>query len=83
VIDHDRWAVAAGAGLHLTADAGRTWRDIAAVLPDGISALHDVWMTAGGEGWATTDPRAAGLRVLHTTDGGVHWSESHVPYMRA
>ena len=82
VIDHDHWAVAAGATVRVTADAGRSWRDIATALPGGITALQDVWLTAAGEGWATTDHGStADLRVLHTTDGGARWSESHVPYV--
>ena len=80
-IDHDHWAVADGSRLHVTSDAGFTWHDVSTALPAGIAALHDLWLTAGGEGWATADDAAGHVRVLHTTDAGVHWSLSRVPYL--
>ncbi len=80
-IDHDHWVVAAGSGLRVTSDAGRTWRDIDASLPAGIAAVHDLWLMAGGQGWATAGDALSNLRVLYTSDGGAHWSQLHVPYL--
>lgn len=79
--DHDHWAVADGARLRVTSDAGLTWRDVPTSLPAGISTLHDLWLTADRQGWATADDAAGDVRVLHTTDAGAHWSLSHVPYL--
>ena len=79
--DHDHWVVAAASGLRVTKDAGRTWQDIDVSLPAGITGLHDLWLTAGGQGWATAGHGLNDLRVLYTSDGGVHWSQLHVPYM--
>jgi photosystem II stability/assembly factor-like uncharacterized protein len=73
--------VAAGSGLRVTSDAGRTWRDIDASLPTGIAALHDLWLMAGGQGWATAGDALSNLRVLYTSDSGAHWSQLHVPYL--
>ncbi len=80
-VDHDHWAVADGSRLRLTADAGRTWRVVEAALPDGFPALHDLWLTASGEGWATADRASGSTRVLRTTDAGSHWSEARVPHL--
>ncbi len=82
-VDHDHWAVADGSGLRVTADAGRTWRVVQAALPDGFTALHDLRLTASGEGWATADSASGGTHVLHTTDGGSHWSDASVPHLGA
>jgi hypothetical protein len=48
----------------------------------GIVRLAEFEVISAKEAWAlTTEPTAAGLRVLHTTDGGEHWAGSHVPYV--
>jgi len=80
-IDHDHWVVAAGSRLRVTSDAGRTWRDVDVSLPAGITGLHDLWLMAGGRGWATASHGSSNLRALYTSDGGVHWSQLHVPYL--
>jgi photosystem II stability/assembly factor-like uncharacterized protein len=64
-MDHDHWAVANGSRLHVTSDAGRTWRDVSPARPPGITALHDLWLTVGGPGWATAEDAGGNLRVLH------------------
>ncbi len=74
-VDHDHWALADGSKLHVTSDAGRTWRDVAASLPAGVTVLDDLWLTAGGQGWATGNYAGD---VLHTTDGGVHGTLSRI-----
>jgi photosystem II stability/assembly factor-like uncharacterized protein len=79
--DRDRWATAGGSLVHVTSDAGRTWRTVHASLPSGIASLVDLWLTGSGVGWATGDDGSGNLRVLRTTDGGVHWSRSPVPYL--
>jgi len=78
-IDHDHWATAGGSLVHVTSDAGRTWRTVNASLPPGIAALVDLWLTGGGEGWATGADGFGNLRVLRTGDGGAHWARSPVP----
>ena len=80
-VDHDHWAVADGTRLHVTADAGRTWGDVEAVLPEGLTSLHDLWLTSTGAGWATADDAKGGTYVLHTIDSGSHWSDTHVPHL--
>jgi photosystem II stability/assembly factor-like uncharacterized protein len=77
--DHDHWAVAAGPRLRLTSDAGTTWREVVASLPAGVTALHDLWLVPGGQGWATADGTAGNLLVVRTSDGGAHWARSPVP----
>src|SRR5262245_14332052 len=64
-MDHDHWAVANGSRLCVTSDAGRTWRDVSTSLPAGITALHDLWLTVGGPGWATAEDAGGNLRVAH------------------
>jgi len=80
-IDHDHWATAGGSLLHLTSNAGLTWRTVHAALPSGIAALVDLWLTGGAEGWATGDDGHGNLRILHIADGGASWSPSSVPYL--
>jgi photosystem II stability/assembly factor-like uncharacterized protein len=74
--DHDHWAVADGARLLATADAGRTWRPVAISLPRGVTTLRDLWLLPGGQGWATAEGAIGTLAVLSTRDGGRRWSPS-------
>jgi len=74
--DHDHWSIASGRRVLVTSDAGRNWRPVATSLPAGITTLHDLWLTGGRGGWALAEDVSHSMRVLHTADGGAHWSQS-------
>lgn len=78
-IDDNHWVVAHGAQLSVTFDGGKTWRDTDAVLPSGVTVLHDLWFEAGDEGWALGQNGASNEQVLHTVDSGAHWTRVAIP----
>jgi photosystem II stability/assembly factor-like uncharacterized protein len=81
LLDIDHWLVSDGSVIHSTTDGGRSWRDIHSKLPAGIASLHDLWLYAGGKGWATSTDVGGGYHVLTTSDGGVTWTQSPVPHL--
>ncbi len=71
------WRLVAGRTVLSTDDAGRSWTHITA----NVALSQDVLFTTTNVGW---DVAAASYgtsdNVLHTTDGGRHWTTIHVAH---
>ena len=73
-------------GLHLivSADGGRTWRDVTSVVAPGSARVAgDPFFSGRDDGWVPVDRgagdgRRAGLLVDRTTDGGSNWEAGEV-----
>jgi photosystem II stability/assembly factor-like uncharacterized protein len=70
------WRLVAGRTVLGTDNAGRTWTHITTNVT--LSQASQVVFTTTGVGW---DLPLGGVsdNVLHTTDGGRHWTTVHVP----
>ena len=82
VLDYRHWVFADGAVLRSTSDGGQTWSDVHGHMPQGIRALHDLWLFPGGKGWATGTDASDGYHLLTTSDGGSTWALSLVPHLQ-
>lgn len=56
-----------------TADGGRTWRDLGAIVSREVH-VDDVWFVSNGNGFAIVDLPRGSLRLVSTPDGGRTWS---------
>jgi photosystem II stability/assembly factor-like uncharacterized protein len=61
--------------VYVTADAGRTWHDLAVRSAESGS----VSFVDGSRGWVVTALRT----ISRTTDGGSHWRQFHTPFAQA
>jgi photosystem II stability/assembly factor-like uncharacterized protein len=83
LLDYRHWVFADGAVLRSTSNGGQSWSDVHSHLPNGISALHDLWLFPGGKGWATSTDASGGYHVLTSSDGGSTWALSPVPHLQS
>jgi hypothetical protein len=88
-VDSRRWLFAAAQAtskeaLWGTDNGGISWTKRPLHVPAGLALLR-LYMTDRAHGWATAQTHAdsqvsaSGTVLLHTMDGGVHWSEKKLP----
>ncbi len=75
--ERDFWIADASNGLFHSADAGATWHDPSGTLPDRSSILA-LDFDGGSEGRVVTFANRT-LVLLHTIDGGEHWTSHAIP----
>ncbi len=75
IVTPSLWRLVAGRRILATDDAGRTWSTITS--DTDLSGFGDVDFSTAVVGWAP-DP-TGNPTVLHTIDGGRHWTKVQVP----
>jgi hypothetical protein len=67
------WAAGWDRGVQQTTDGGVTWAPVAS-LPGWYVYVDDLWFANASEGWGLYSVEDVGSFLVHTRDGGVHWS---------
>ena len=83
-IDAHHWLFVSSGAIWSTNNGGASWTKRPLHLPPGLMLVGLQFITAR-DGWATAQSRAesgvsaSGTVLLHTIDGGVHWTETTQP----
>ena len=80
-VDTDVWIAYDNQGLERTANGGEAWSAVTPLfvdLPNIVHYLKFATFTDRSDGWGGAGCR--GIVIVHTTDGGTHWSQLSLPY---
>lgn len=62
------YAAGTGGDLLTTTNGGATWQPLGATLHPDVTFFRDLWFTSATEAYGL-----CGERIVHSTDGGLHW----------